>query len=204
MENQNQWYKRAWMLPVYIVGIITILAIIIENIPSGKTSDNPKVNTAQVTVKNKAEPAVPSKPISEENQIKQLVSKQLEGKNDTRKDYIRKIEVVEQIDGGWGVFTEYNADDKGDVKLRKEGIEIKMSDIYKAIYTSGKDIRTASVTAYYPTVDKYGKESDSVVYKTMLEKGEADKVNWNADKYYLETEILPRVWETILINIEFR
>lgn len=171
-----------------------------------KTDSQPAVeasaNDAKSNQQNQS--ASPSKTLSEEDQIKQLVSKQLEGANDVKKNYTRKIEVVEQIDGGWGVFTEYNADDKGDIKLRKEGIQIKMSDIYKAIYTSGKDIRTASVTAYYPTVDKYGKASDSVVYKTMLEKGEADKVNWNADKYYLETEILPRVWETILINIEFR
>jgi hypothetical protein len=158
----------------------------------------------QATSQPQEQTQQPTKSLSEEDQIKQLVSKQLDGTNDNGKGYIRKIEVIEQIDEGKGVFVEYNADDKGAVNLRKEGIEKKMSDIYTAIFTSGKNIRRVSVIAYYPTVDKYGNLSDSVVYKTMLEKTEADKVNWNADKYRLETDILPKVWETTLINIEFR
>lgn len=206
MENKNQWYKKSqwytslWMLPIYIIVLITVLTSIINSIPSGKNNDKRKENAVPVTIADSA----PVRSLSEEDQIRQLTSKQLEGLNNNGKAYARKIEVVKQIDGGWGVFTEYNADDNFNANLRKEGIERKMSDIYIALYVSGKDIRTASVTAYYPTVDKYGNTSDSVAYKTMLEKTEADKVNWSADKYQLETDILPKVWKTTLINSEFQ
>jgi hypothetical protein len=102
---------------------------------------------------------------------------------------------VEQIDGGWGVFVEYNADDALSASSTKKSIYLDMSKIYTALYTSKKDIRTASVSAYFPVTDKYGNNSDALVYKTMLEEAEADKVNWDIDSSYLGLEILPKVWE---------
>jgi len=42
-----------------------------------------------------------------------------------------------------------------------------MSEIYIALYTSDKDIRSASVAAYFPLVDQYGNESSGVVYKSI-------------------------------------
>jgi hypothetical protein len=132
------------------------------------------------------------------------VTSQFKGKNNLDKDYIKGVEVVKQIDGGWGVFVEYNADDSLTTNMRKKSIELDMSKIYTALYTSGKDIQTASVSAYFPLTDKYGNNSDGVVYKSILDKTEADKVNWETDSSYLGLQVLPGVWETTWIHSEFQ
>jgi len=119
-------------------------------------------------------------------------------------DYFRSVEVVEQANGGWGVFVEYNAGDNLTTSLKKTGIEKTMSEVYIALYTSDLDIRTASVAAYFPVVDQYGNESEAIVYKSVLEKEEADKVNWDIDGSYLQLEILPGVWSTTLLHPDFR
>jgi hypothetical protein len=142
--------------------------------------------------------------LSEEDQIKAIVSQQLEGKNNLDNDYFRSVEVVEQANGGWGVFVEYNAGDNLTTSLKKTGIEKTMSEVYIALYTSDLDIRTASVAAYFPVVDQYGNESEAIVYKSVLEKEEADKVNWDIDGSYLQLEILPGVWSTTLLHPDFR
>ena len=51
--------------------------------------------------------------------------------------------------------------------------------------------------------DKYGNQSDGVVYRTFLEKTEADKVNWTADKTTLKVSILPEVWTTVFLLPDF-
>jgi hypothetical protein len=195
MENESQWYTKVWMLPIYIIILITILTTIINNIPSGKIGEEKKENNNPVNIEKQVEAEKPTQPLSEEDQIKQLVASQFKGKNNNGKDYIIKIKVVEQIDGGWGVFVEYNADDALSASSTKKSIYLDMSKIYTALYTSKKDIRTASVSAYFPVTDKYGNNSDALVYKTMLEEAEADKVNWDIDSSYLGLEILPKVWE---------
>lgn len=147
----------------------------------------------------------PETQLSEEEQIKKLVTDQFESdKNNMDMSYIREVDVVEQIDGGWGVFVEYNADDNITSGLRKSGIEKRMSSIYIALYTSEKDIRTATVTAYFPLVDQYGNESQDPVYKSALDKEEADKVNWDADSSYLRLTILPQVWRITFLHPEFQ
>lgn len=146
----------------------------------------------------------PPKPLSEKEQIQKLVSDQLKGTNNMKNPYVKKIDVIEQVDGGWGVFVEYNADDNLTKNLRKTGIECRMSEIYIALYTSDKDIRSASVAAYFPLVDQYGNEISGVVYKSILEKGEADKVNWGSDSSTLKLSILPGVWTTSILHPEFR
>lgn len=75
-----------------------------------------------------------------------------------------------------------------------------MADVYIALYTSNLDVRTASVAAYLPLTDTYGNTSDGMVYKTMLDKTVAGKVNWSADKSMLEWQVLPGVWTTTILN----
>jgi len=76
--------------------------------------------------------------------------------------------------------------------------------VYIALYTSGKDVQTATVAAYFPLVDRYGNESEGVVLKTSLSKMEAGKVNWDADNTMLQRSIIPDVWTTTLVHPEFR
>ena len=42
-----------------------------------------------------------------------------------------------------------------------------------------------------------------MVYKSILDKDEADKVNWQADRASLELSILPKVWTTSFIHPGF-
>jgi len=161
---------------------------------------DPKVPAKANEDRHPQQASLPVQPPSEKVQIKQIVANTLKGNNNMNKPYVRKIMVVKQIDGGWGVFTEYNAGDNLTSNLRIMGIKSKMSKIYAALYTSGKDIRTASVAAWFPLQDKYGNQSDGGVYKSILDKTEADKVNWQADKASLELDILPGVWTTTFIH----
>lgn len=144
------------------------------------------------------------KALPEDEQIERLVREVLDGKNNRGQNYLHELDVVEQIDGGWGVFVEFNADDNVTTNMRKTGIEKTMSEIYIALYTSEHDIRAAAVEALYPLVDRYGNENDGMVYKSILRKDEADSVNYDADRAYLQLTILPGVWTTSWLHPEFQ
>ncbi len=156
------------------------------------------------TVKNDPTSAPQAPVLSEKDQIKALVTDQLNGTNNMKRDNLKKVEVSEGEGGGWNVTVEFNANDNLSTNLRKKGIEKKMSEIYTTLYQSGKDIRIATVTAYFPLADKYGNESDGVVYKSTLDKAVADKVNWKVDRSTLQLSILPQVWTTVMLHPEFR
>ena len=165
-----------------------------EQTVSQSTNETKKIEEVKTSEENKI--------LREKNEIKQIVEKELQGQNNNKKPYLRKIDIVEQSagDGGWGVFVEYNADDNFTPKSVRQGIDIKMADIYKGLYTSGKDIEVASVSAFFPMQDKYGNQSDDVIYKSILRKSDAQKVNWQADKATLELGILPSVWGIVILN----
>ncbi len=151
------------------------------------------------------EPTNPPAPtLSEQDQIRMLVSDQLKGKNNMKKDSLRSLEVTEQEGGDWNVAVEFNASDNLSANLRKASIETKMSEIYISLFNSGKNIETVSVGAYFPLVDQYGNENDGIVYASSLGAEEAKKVNWNADSASLRLTILPRVWTTTMLHPEFR
>lgn len=113
---------------------------------------------------------------------------------------IRGVDVVPQQQGGYGVFVEFNAAQSSSASVIKQGIEYTMSNVYDAFYTSGLDVRTASVAAYLPLTDKYGNTSDGMVYKTILDKDVATKVNWSASKDTLSWEVLPGLWTTTILS----
>lgn len=188
--------------------VIALLVFVGLSSPSAENDESPQVvNNAVSTEQNQnaqAQQNEPPKPVSEDDQIRNIVSNLLKGSNNMDNQYVRKIDVVEQVNGGWGVFVEYNADDNLTTNLRKTGIEKTMSEIYIALYTSNKDVRSASVAAYFPLVDRYGNESEDVIYKSILDKAEAEKVNWNADSSTLKLSILPEVWTTSILHPEFR
>lgn len=199
--------KRATRKGVAIIfGISTIVFFVLFGITTDYSSQiQSTTNTSNPVATKQQEPAIePAKALSEEEQIQKIVSDQLTGVNNMDKAYMKRIDVVEQVNGGWGVFVEYNADDNFTINLRKGSIELKMSEIYLALYRSNKDIRSVSIAAYFPLVDKYGNQSENVTYKSILDKAEADKVNWNADEATLKVSILPNVWTTSILHPEFR
>ncbi len=148
--------------------------------------------------------AAPAAPVSEEDQLRQIVSDVLKGNTNMNKSRLRKVDIVKQVAGGWGVFTEFNGDYNLNANMRKGGIQSQMAEVYIALYTSGKDLQTATVAAYFPLVDQYGNESEGLVLKTSLNKVEAAKVNWSADSSSLRRTILPNIWTTMLVHPEFR
>lgn len=143
-------------------------------------------------------PSQPTAP-APDAQLKQLVANTLSGDSNTNEPYLRSVDVVPQIDGGWGVFVEMNADGNFTNNMTKQGIELKMADVYAAIYTSGLDVRTASVAAYLAGLDQYGNQADTLVYKTILPASSGDQVNWKLDHSTLGLEVLPNVWETTIL-----
>ena len=176
--------------------IVTIVAVIGSTIFG--SSNEPKESKTE-TNQQKINTDLP-----EDQQLRQIVENTLAGKNNLDKDYIKNINITAQADGGWGVFVDYNADDNVTTSARKNGIEMKMSEVYIALYTSGKDVRNASVAAYLPLKDSYGNENENVIYKSVLGKIEADKVNFQSNESTLKLNILPGVWETTVLNQDFR
>lgn len=131
---------------------------------------------------------------SDENAIKTAVKKDLGGSNDVGGKYYRSIDVEPQVNGGYGVFVDYNADETGSSSSEKTLYTEKAEQLYKTIYSqTGQDIKTASVSAYFAGTDQYGNNSDKLVYKTILDKSVADKVNWKADDATLQIH-LPNLW----------
>jgi hypothetical protein len=136
---------------------------------------------------------------SDQNAIKAVVDKVITGKNDVGGYYYRKVDVVPQVNGGFGVFVDYNADESSSNKNDKVLYITQATQIYQAIYSkTGKDIRTASVSAWFAGSDKYGNNVDKLVYKTILDKSVADKVNWNAPDITTLDIALPKLWDVTL------
>ncbi len=130
--------------------------------------------------------------------LEALITETLKGDTNNKQPRLRQVLVAEEAGGGYSVLVEFNADDNLTTNLKKTGIQKRMSEVYIALYQSGHDVRSAAVSAYFPLVDKYGATSDAAVYKSMLDKAEADKVNWAADSSLLKLDILPGVWTTTL------
>ncbi|GAA5119296.1 hypothetical protein [Haloechinothrix salitolerans] len=184
-----------------VAGVIGLFAVIFgggDEETAPVASDGDDQNTTTTT------PSTPAKKLSTKEQITRLVSESVDEENNRGQTTIREVDVVKQANGGWGVFTEFNASENLTNNLTKSGIEKTTSEIYIALYTSKYDVRSASVAAYFPLVDKYGNEKDGVVYKSILDQSEAKKVNFAADESYLKLDILPRVWTTTLVHPDFR
>lgn len=193
------------------VGLIFGGLLLVFFIAFGMTTDTTKTAntstkpaTQTETVKNDTTSAPEAPALSEQDQIKKLVADQLKGQNNMKKDNLKGVEVSETEGGGWNVEVELNAGDNLSTNLRKKGIESDMSELYITLFKSGKDIRKATVTAYFPLQDQYGNVNDRAIYQSVLTKEEANKVNWNADQSSLKLSILPGVWDTTLLHPEFQ
>lgn len=79
-------------------------------------------------------------------------------------------------------------------KYIKLGIQEDMTELYKTLFNSGLPISIIKIGAVFPMMDKYGNESNDIIYATELSITEAKKVNWDGDSAVLALQIMPRVW----------
>jgi hypothetical protein len=145
-------------------------------------------------------------PQDPQSQIKAIVANILQGQtNESGESKLRDITVATDTDGTYDVLVEFNADNNFTNSMAKNGIEIEMSDVYIALYTSeiGKKIEIVDVKAYLPLTDKYGNTQDGVVYGSVLDGSDAAQINWSEDKATLELQVLPGVWTTTIVNPSF-
>lgn len=203
----SRWIKNPTRKKVGLIlgGLVFVFFIgfgMTTDTQTATTSTEPATQTE--TVKNDPTSAPEAPVLSEQDQIKKLVSDQLKGQNNMKKDNLKSVEVSEVEDGGWNVAVEFNASDNLSTSLRKKGIESDMSELYIALYKSGKDIQTTTITAYFPLQDQYGNVNDRAIYQSVLTKEESSKVNWNVDQSSLKLSILPGVWDTTLLHPEFK
>jgi hypothetical protein len=123
---------------------------------------------------------------------------ELKGQNNMGLDRVRKIEVKEAPGGGYEVLVEFNIDDVMLPTLFRIKAESDMTKVYKALYTSGYDVKNATVTAYFPV--GYREKAEPTppvpVLTTSLNAARASKIDWGGDAYKLESEVLPKTWKT--------
>jgi hypothetical protein len=67
-----------------------------------------------------------------------------------------------------------------------------MRDVYAKLFTTNANIWEAWCFAEANMIDRYGKESVDLVYKTSMTKQVADQVNWENRSLLNFTEL----WET--------
>ena len=83
-------------------------------------------------------------------------------------------------------------------KTTGQGIEMKMADVYKAIYSTYTNVNVVHIKAYLDITDKYGNVQNSMVYYTALNKETGQRINWNTDSATLELQIVPGLWTKVL------
>lgn len=170
------------------------------------TSTSPVVAASQPVATEPPPQPIPTKAPepSEEDRLSALVQETFKGTSNTKKERLRKVDIVKQVGGGWGVFIEYNASENLTTNMTKKGIESDMSKAYIALYTADLNVKQATVAAYFPLRDQYGNNEDGIVYKTTLTSEVADKINWQAENITLQARIIPGLWKTSILNVSFR
>ena len=131
--------------------------------------------------------------------LKYRAAAELRGQNNIGLDRVRKIEVKEAAGGGYDVLVEFNIDDVMLPDFFKLKAESDMTKVYKAVYTSGYDVRNVTVTAYFPVGYREREEptDPEPVLTTSLEAAGAAKIDWGANVYDLEAEVVPKAWKTV-------
>lgn len=158
-----------------------------------------KKETEKEKQKQKEAKQSPAPELTPEDKIRNVIEKELNGNNNNDKPWLRNIDLAMENNNAF-VIINYNASDNLTKGLIATGIKSKMSDLYFKLYKSGLPIGSVSVCAYMPLTDKYGNESDDIVYTTRLEKEEAAKINWSADDATLKMVVLPKVWNTLFLH----
>jgi hypothetical protein len=141
----------------------------------------------------------PAAALTPQETIKNIIQKELKGKNNNDKPYLKDIS-LEMEGNEASVIISYNADENLTTNLTLTGIKGRMGELYTKLYKSQAPLKSVSVCAYMSLTDKYGNATDDIVYTTVLQKEEANKVNWSADEAVLKYSILPKVWHNNFLH----
>lgn len=112
---------------------------------------------------------------------------------------VRKIDIEEQIYGGYGVFIEYNAtifgdlNDKTSKTLTSDAIGDGMTEIYGELFSSKEfDIKQITIAAYLPV----SSSNYEMAYKTMIDK--KPNIKWNEKTAPKEGPYIRKNWAVIV------
>lgn len=188
---------------LFVLFIAAIMASDTEPSPQTATvSEQPQV-TPMTSTQATASPGATG---TTEDAIKQVVADQLKGQTTDKKDKLKEVVVtpIAEDNSSYLVRVAFNADENLTTNLTKKGIEYKMAELHKALYTSGQPIGRVVIQAYQTLVDSYGNNIEGRVYETSLDKSEVDKINWSADESSLKFQIIPGVWTVSYIHSIYR
>jgi len=129
---------------------------------------------------------------------------ELRGESNIGLPRVRNIDVRPAAGGGYDVDVEYNMDNAGTKDLFRMMSKIDMGNLYRAFYTSGQDVASATITAYFPVDDPVGGEPPVRVFSTTLDKKTADKADWTTERTVLEMDILPSLWTETYIHPKYK
>ncbi|MCR4313601.1 MAG: zinc ribbon domain-containing protein [Candidatus Roizmanbacteria bacterium] len=171
-----------------LTGLFIILVIVFF---ITRVNGDKKKTTISITPV-KQEKQIPKTP---KEQIRGLIQKNIEGKNNMGWPYEESIEITQESDGKYSIDIKFNTDDNLSKGMIKTGIQMKTSEILTALFTQREDIQKVTVSALFPLQDKYGNPFRGEVYIAEMDVIEAEKVNWSIDQATLALSILPKVYK---------
>lgn len=127
--------------------------------------------------------------------LEAAIRDEFEGTSNTT-DLSKYRSLTFQPDGSsFNVVFEFNADENFTNNLTRKGIELDMAAFYRLVFTSDVPVKSATASAYFPLVDKYGNESQGEIYSTRMKATVGSQVNWdNSD--YLD---FSQLWDVLFI-----
>lgn len=143
-------------------------------------------------------PEPPPAPKSPEERIEAAMKKEFSGKSNNDRPKFQSIEINGTEETGFVVQVVFNADDNLTCRFRRRGIESDMRDAYQVLFTKF-NVTRATMEALFPLIDKFGKEEDGTIYRTLMTREIASQINWE-NKASIDFRLL---WETTFINHEF-
>lgn len=189
------WLKK-WMdigprIFLTVLGSFFVVVFIATNTTSSKKVEVEKVaETQQPKVEATIAPTIIPSPTVELTK-KQMIEKKI---TDAAGSDLQKIDVIEEKNGSYEVHVDMKMVDNLTTKLIKHGMSRRGVPIMRAAF-SDADLKVSGVILSYigKLTDKYGNESDGVVYQILLTSGEGGKVNWSKSDLDLQS-LLPDVW----------
>lgn len=90
-----------------------------------------------------------------------------------------RIRGIDNLAGDGSLMSiHFNADENWGPTWSRDGAVDDAIDVMKKLFQNYPNLKTITMFAYFPTMDKYGNEEYNLGLKMMLNKGTAQKINW--------------------------